>query len=127
MARGDAAGIFTLAVDRGRPVMALGGDLGAPDQVVERNAAVSRDGGSTWSAASPAPLAGAVYGSSAGGASWLRAVVAVAPGGGVFTVDHGVTWHAVEGLSAWAVEFAGGGRTGWAVGGGGRIWRIDWR
>ena len=38
----------------------------------------------------------------------------------------GATWEAIPGVSAWAVEFADGGRAGWAAGGGGRIWKIEW-
>ena len=126
MARGDMAGIFTLAVDGGRPVMALGGDLASRDAIVERNAAATADGGESWTVAAAAPIEGAVYGSAAGGRSWYRVVVAVAPTGAAFTADMGATWEALEGVSAWAVEFANGGRVGWAAGGGGRIWRIVW-
>ena len=126
VARGDMAGIFTLAVDGGRPVMALGGDLASREEVVERNAAVSADAGQSWTVASAAPIAGAVYGSATGGRSWYRVVVAVAPTGAAFTDDMGATWVAIPEVSAWAVEFAEGGRVGWAAGGGGRIWRIEW-
>ncbi|MCY3612471.1 MAG: CehA/McbA family metallohydrolase [Gemmatimonadetes bacterium] len=126
MATGDAAGIFTLAMADGSPVMALGGDLGAPDEVVAANAAVTRDGGRTWTAASPAPIDGAVYGSAVGRWGPYRNIVAVAPPGAAFTADMGETWHPLEELSAWAVEFAPGGRVGWAAGEGGRIWRIEW-
>ena len=126
MATGDAAGIFTLAVADGSPVMALGGDLGAPDEVVAANAAVTQDGGRTWTAASPAPIDGAVYGSAVGRWGPYRNIVAVAPPGAAFTADMGETWQPLEELSAWAVEFAPGGRVGWAAGEGGRIWRIEW-
>ena len=126
MARGDAAGIFTLAVHDGRPVMALGGDLGAPEEVVAKNVAVTGDGGRTWTAAAPAPINGAVYGSAAGGIGANRRVVAVAPLGAAYTADMGRTWNALPDVSAWAVEFAPGGRVAWAAGGGGSIWRIVW-
>ncbi|MDE2678677.1 MAG: CehA/McbA family metallohydrolase [Gemmatimonadota bacterium] len=126
MARGDMAGIFTLAVDGGWPVMALGGDLGSREAVVERNAAVSADGGESWTAAAAAPIEGSVYGSAVGGRTWYRVVVAVAPTGAAFSDDMGATWEAIPDVSAWAVEFADGGRVGWAAGGGGRVWRIEW-
>ncbi len=126
MATGAAAGIFALAVGGGEPVMALGGDLGAADEVVARNAAASRDGGRTWEAATPAPITGAVYGSAVGGAIAQPRVVAVAPTGTVFTADLGASWHQIPGVEAWAVAFANGGRVGWAAGGGGRIWKIAW-
>ena len=126
IATGDAAGIFTLAVDAGAPVMALGGDLNAREEVVAANAAAwaGRDG--RWVATTPAPIAGSVYGSAVGGSSEARRLVAVAPSGAAFTADMGATWYAIPDVSAWAVEFANGGRVGWAAGGGGRIWRIVW-
>ena len=75
----------------------------------------------------PAPINGAVYGSAAGGTGANRWVVAVAPPGAVlYTDDMGKSWKALPDVSAWAVEFAPGGRVGWAAGGGGRIWRIEW-
>ncbi|MDE2980532.1 MAG: CehA/McbA family metallohydrolase [Gemmatimonadota bacterium] len=126
MATGDAAGIFTLALADGSPVVALGGDLGAREEVVAANAAVTRDGGRTWKAASPAPIAAAVYGSAVGRWGPYRNIVAVAPPGAAYTADMGGTWQPLEGVSAWAVEFAPGGRVGWAAGEGGRIWRIEW-
>ena len=126
MARGAAAGVFTLAMDDGRPLMALGGDLGASEEVVAENAAATGDGGRSWTATAPAPINGAVYGSAVGGTGADRRVVAVAPPGGAYTTDTGATWHALPDVSAWAVAFAPGGRVGWAAGGGGRIWRITW-
>lgn len=126
MATGDAAGIFTLALADGSPIMALGGDLGAREEVVAANAAVTRDGGRTWTAASAAPIDGAVYGSAVGRWGPYRNIVAVAPPAAAFTADMGETWQPLEGVSAWAVEFAPGGRVGWAAGEGGKIWRIEW-
>ena len=124
--KGALAGIFTLVVADGRPIMALGGDLDRREEVVAGNAAVTGDAGRTWTLVSPAPINGAVYGSAAGGTGANRWVVAVAPPGGVYTGDMGKSWKALPEVSAWAVEFAPGGRVGWAAGGGGRIWRIEW-
>ena len=124
--KGALAGIFTLVVADGRPIMALGGDLDRREEVVAGNAAVTWDAGRSWTLASPAPINGAVYGSAAGGTGANRWVVAVAPPGAVYTDDMGKSWKALPEVSAWAVEFAPGGRVGWAAGGGGRIWRIEW-
>ncbi len=124
--KGPLAGIFTMVVADGRPIMVLGGDLDRREEVVAGNAAVTGDAGRTWELVSPAPINGAVYGSSAGGIGANRVVVAVAPPGAVYTVDMGRSWRGLPGVSAWAVEFAPGGRVGWAGGGGGRIWRIEW-
>ncbi len=147
LVKGDVAGIFTLAIVPGAaadeggnrpaledtptpsgrpPIMALGGDLDRREEIVAGNAAVSLDGGGTWSPARPAPIKGAVYGNSGGGTGANRWVVAVAPPGAAYTGDMGESWEALPGVSAWAVEFAPGGRVGWAAGGGGRIWRIEW-
>ena len=126
LAKGDVAGIFTLVVADGQPIMALGGDLDRREEVVAANAAVTLDGGRTWGLTNPAPINGAVYGSAAGESGANRRVVAVAPPGAAYTDDMGESWQALSGVSAWAVEFAPGGRVGWAVGGGGRIWRIEW-
>ena len=147
LVKGSVAGIFTLAivpgtaadeggnrpaledtpVPTGQPLMmALGGDLDRSEEVLAGNAAVSLDGGGTWSPASPAPINGAVYGSAGGGTGANRWVVAVAPTGAAYTGDLGGSWEALPGVSAWAVEFAPGGRVGWAAGGRGRIWRIEW-
>ena len=142
LARGDVAGVFTLAVLDGPaarvggdrpiraawpPIMALGGDLDRREEVVAGNAALSLDGGGSWKPVSPAPIAGAVYGSAAGGTGANLWVVAVAPPGAAYTGDMGRSWTVWPEVGAWAVEFAPGGRVGWAAGGGGRIWRIEWR
>ena len=74
--KGALAGIFTMAVADGRPIMVLGGDLDRREEVVGGNAAVTGDGGRSWELVSPAPINGAVYGSAAGGpartGSWWR-------------------------------------------------------
>lgn len=120
VAKGAAAGVFTLAAADGRLAMALGGDLNARDSVTA-NAAVPGAGGQ-WRRTNPAPVPGAVYGSAVA----ENGVVAVGPPGAAYTTDGGAAWHALDGLSAWAVEFAPGGRVGWAAGADGRIWRIEW-
>ena len=124
--KGPLAGIFTMVVADGRPLMVLGGDLDRREEVVAANVAVTGDAGRTWTLATPAPINGAVYGSAAGGTGANRFVVAVAPPGAVYTDDMGRSWKELPGVSAWAVEFAPGGRVGWAAGGAGRIWRIEW-
>ena len=87
--KGALAGIFTLVVADGRPIMALGGDLDRREEVVAGNAAVTWDAGRSWELVSPAPINGAVYGSAAGGTGANRWVVAVAPPGAVYTDDMG--------------------------------------
>ena len=126
IARGELAGVFTLAVAEGALLMALGGDLDRRDSVVADNAAKTVGGHVRWESAAPAPIEGAVYGSDAGclGGEWW--VVAVAPTGAAYAVAPEDRWTPLPGVVAWAVDFAPGGRVGWAAGSGGRIWRLRW-
>ncbi len=120
LAKGALAGVFTLAAAGGRLAMALGGDLDRRDSVTANAAVQGADG--RWRKTVSAPVPGAVYGSAAAG----DRVVAVGPPGAAYTTDAGARWHVLDGVSAWAVEFAPGGRVGWAAGGDGRVWRIEW-
>ena len=125
--KGDVAGAFTLSVDEGTRVMVLGGDLSRADDGdhgIVANATVSPDAGASWRATMRVPLPGAIYGSAFGGPSGSRRILAVSPIGAAYSYDLGESWHPVTGVSAWAVEFAPDGRTGWAVGGDGSIWRL---
>ena len=124
LARGPSAGVYTLAVlsdGKEARVMALGGDYAAED--VLANAAIS-DGGGNWRPVANAPIAGAVYGSTAALVDGREIVLAVSPAGAAYTEDRGESWTALAGVAAWAVEFAPGDRVGWAVGAEGRIWRL---
>lgn len=120
VATGSAAGVFTLAAADGRIAMALGGDLDARESVSANAAVPTADG--QWEPTSSAPVPGAVYGSAVA----ANGVVAVGPPGAAYTTDGGASWHALDGVSAWAVEFAPGRRVGWAAGADGRVWRIEW-
>ena len=120
VAKGTAAGVFTLAAADGRIAMALGGDLDARAPVSANAAVPTADG--RWERTGPAPVPGAVYGSAVA----EHGVLAVGPPGAAYTADEGASWHALDGVSAWAVEFAPGGRVGWAAGANGRVWRIEW-
>lgn len=122
---GSAAGAFTIAIADGELVMALGGDLNAREEVVA-NAAFTPDGGGRWTQATSAPIPGAVYGSTVFVVPEGLRVVAVAPSGAAYTADSGQSWQPLPEVAAWAVAVAPSGRTGWAAGEGGRVWRIDW-
>ena len=120
MATGSMAGAFTIATHQGEPVMILGGDLGRAEDVVPN--AVRPGEGSDWIVArTRAPLAGAVYGSAAVGP---MAVVAFGPQGSAYTPDVGERWMPMPDVQAWAGAWSPGGSLGWAVGTGGRIWRL---
>lgn len=131
VARGPTAGIYSIVADEeatrdeGGWVMALGGDYEA-DEVL-RNAAVSRDGGASWVAAGSAPIPGAIYGSALARSDESAVAVAVSPNGAAYTRDAGSAWIPLTEVRAWAVGFAPSGRVGWAVGAGGRVWRLDFK
>jgi len=139
-----SGGISILFRDRRHGILG-GGDLAAPT-VQQENFARSSDGGKTWTLATPASFPGPLYGLSyvpdrRRGRDHDRdfddddddrddgdrvRIVATGPGGSAWSTDEGDTW---EGLPAdvtgyFAVAFASP-RTGWLVGTGGRILRID--
>jgi photosystem II stability/assembly factor-like uncharacterized protein len=100
-----------------------GGDVAAND-VEQNNVARSSDGGKTWTAATPTPFKGAVY-----GLSYVpderTTVVATGPGGAAWSGDEGETWSQLRGIASyWAVGFAAR-EAGWLVGEGGQILKID--
>jgi hypothetical protein len=59
---GEAAGVATLAFHDEQHGMALGGRLLKPDDLSDSVAAVTSDGGGTWTLVSRPTFAGAVYG-----------------------------------------------------------------
>ena len=100
--------------------MVVGGDYKQESAAVD-NAAVTSDGGKTWTLLK--------------GLSGYRSVVAHRPGakgtwiavgplGADITTDDGKTWKAVPGPGFHAFAFAPSGRAGWGVGEGGAIARL---
>ena len=141
-----AGGGFSIAFRSARHGILAGGDLAAPTGVVVDNFARSSDGGRTWERATPAPIPGAIFtaayaghgrgheddddqgedddGHGHGNSGSIR-VVATAPTGTAWSPDEGRSWKLLEGLTNfWAVDF-GSEQTGWLVGVGGIITRID--
>ena len=136
-----ASGGFSIAFRDSRHGMLVGGDL--ENAGTTENTATSADGGKTWTLAAPTPFPGAAYGMAyvddgAPGHSGLhgsgyghgpyhgdRSVVATGPGGAAYSHDEGGTWTLIPDVTNyWAVAFAGSG-TGWFVGTGGRILKIE--
>ncbi|MFF7728715.1 WD40/YVTN/BNR-like repeat-containing protein [Streptomyces sp. NPDC008001] len=121
---GDPArGVFGLAFRDRAHGLAVGGDYRA-GQPSGRAAAVSGDGGATWTAAARPP------GAYRSGAAWLphsrTTALAVGPAGSDVTTDGGRTWRAFGTGSYDTVDCAPDGGC-WAAGEKGRIGRLTAR
>ncbi len=140
LSAGAAGGGFSIAFRDRRHGIIGGGDLLTPADVRD-NFARSKDGGKTWQLGTRAPIAGAIYGLSY--AQGRRGddddegehegrehgdkvrVVATAPNATAWSDDEGTTWTVLPNVTGyWAVAFANQ-RTGWLVGVGGEILRVD--
>jgi photosystem II stability/assembly factor-like uncharacterized protein len=126
-----------------------GGELATPT-LPSQNFARSRDGGRSWQLATGTPFPGSIYGlayatgrlhdrwdfddddrDSDGDSRWghddrsTATVVATGPSGAAWSPDEGGTWFLLPDVTNyWATAFASA-RTGWLVGTGGRILRVD--
>jgi photosystem II stability/assembly factor-like uncharacterized protein len=146
----SAGGAFSVGFRDARHGYAAGGDLGTTDVV--DNFARSHDGGKTWKLTTRAPIGGAIYGAAYAidkeegwdddnwDWDWDHhsgrghhhgddrdgvKVVVTAPPGTAWSNDEGDTWTTLEGLTNfWAVAFADE-HTGWLVGVGGEITKIE--
>jgi photosystem II stability/assembly factor-like uncharacterized protein len=112
---GPSAGLFSIAFaspDRG---IVVGGDYKAESTAVD-NAAVTTDGGLTWTVIKGlGGFRSAVgYLSAAGGAK--EGVIAVGPGGSDFSSDGGRTWTPLSGPGFHTLSVVRGTRTVWAAG-----------
>lgn len=115
-----SAGIFSIAFRDAQNGMVVGGDYRKEGEAVD-NAAITHDGGATWTKV--AGLGGfrsvvaAIPGEAKG---WL----AVGPSGTDISNDDGKTWTPVTGPGFHAFSFARDSASGWGVGEGGRIGRF---
>lgn len=118
---GAATGVATLAFRDDLHGMALGGRLLKQDDRSDSVAAVTSDGGATWTLVTRPTFSGAVYGAAVvpGGPGY---VVAAGPKGLDWTANDGRSWVSLSGAAYWAVDCTA--RACWAVGPGGRITRI---
>jgi photosystem II stability/assembly factor-like uncharacterized protein len=120
LAKGPAAGTFSVRFRDRSHGIALGGDLGNPTSNLG-NAAWSDDGGSTWDRAAVSPSG---YRS---GSAWLPreadVALAVGPTGSDVTTDAGRTWSSFDTGSFDSVECASDGGC-WAAGERGRVARL---
>jgi photosystem II stability/assembly factor-like uncharacterized protein len=124
-----SAGIFSVAFRDAHHGMVGGGDLDPAAPPFDQTA-TSHDGGKTWTVTPQQPNIGTVFGLSyAADAGKARpkgkTVVVTGPGGAAWTPDEGGSWVTLPGVTNyWGVAF-GSPKTGWLVGTGGRILRVD--
>jgi photosystem II stability/assembly factor-like uncharacterized protein len=119
---GEAAGVATLAFRDEQHGLALGGRIANPDDRSDSVAAVTRDGGETWTRVHRPTFSGAVYGAAAV-PGMPDYVVAAGPKGLGWTADDGGSWTALSGSAYWAVDCSSR-HACWAVGPGGRITHV---
>lgn len=116
-----AAGIFSIAFRDALHGIAVGGDYQKELEAVD-NAAVTSDGGKTWTLAKG--LTGyrsVVAHVPRSKSSWI----AVGPRGADMTSDDGRTWSALPGAGFDTFAFAPNGKIGWGAGARGSIGRLD--
>lgn len=120
---GEGIGIASVAFRDELHGVAMGGSMMDTSSRAD-DIALTTDGGRSWIAAGRAPFPSAIYGASYVPDSRTPTLVAVGPGGAAASFDDGRSWTPVDTAAYWAVAFASNG-TGWAVGPGGRIVRLE--
>jgi photosystem II stability/assembly factor-like uncharacterized protein len=118
----EGAGPQSVSFRDDRNGVALGG--GNTAQATDTLAAVTSDGGRTWSARARPPLARGAWGGVFVPGASPATIVAVGPNGAVYSRDDGVTWTAIDAQNYWSVGFASRA-AGWAVGVQGRITKLS--
>jgi photosystem II stability/assembly factor-like uncharacterized protein len=118
----SASGPQSIAFRDDRHGIALGGGNAA--QAGDALAASTVDGGHTWIARTRPPLRTGVWGGVYVPSTSPPTVVAVGPGGAVYSRDDGASWTVIDSLEYWSVGFASP-RAGWAVGTRGRITKLS--
>lgn len=120
VASSASAGIFSVAFRDPRHGLTLGGDYRKEADAID-NAAVTADGGVTWTKVTGlGGFRSVVAAVPHSRASWI----AVGPQGADWSDDEGRTWAAIAGAGYHAFAFSPTGHVGWGVGEGGRIARL---
>jgi photosystem II stability/assembly factor-like uncharacterized protein len=119
---GDSAGIFSIAFRDARHGVIVGGDY-KKERDASENAAVTNDGGVTWSLVKDHGLSG--YRSVV---VWMPGtshhLLALGPSGGDLSQDGGTTWAPSAGEGFDTLSLAPRSRAGWAAGDQGRIAKL---
>lgn len=121
LARSETAGIFSVHFTNEKNGVIVGGDYKKPDSL-ENNYALSQDGGKTWYVPKerkpPTGFRSCV-------ATWLNGTeisfVTVGPSGTDLSTDLGKSWTRISNEGFNSVQFSPSGKSGWAVGGNGRV------
>jgi len=117
----ESAGIFSIAFRDAAHGIAVGGDYRKESEAVD-NAAVTSDGGRTWTLAKGlSGFRSVVAPIPRSKASWL----AVGPRGADVSHDDGRTWTPLPGAGFHAFSFAPRSRVGWGAGERGTIARLE--
>jgi photosystem II stability/assembly factor-like uncharacterized protein len=116
-----SAGIFSIAFRDALHGIVVGGDYQKEGEAID-NAAITSDGGNTWTLVKGLSGYRSVVAYRRGSkSSWI----AVGPQGADVTDDDGRTWKPLAGPGFHAFSFGPNGRTGWGVGERGSIARLD--
>ena len=123
VATGSSAGIFSIAFRDAQHGIVVGGDYRKEAEAID-NAAITSDGGKTWTLVKGLSGFRSVVAHVPGTAStWI----AVGPQGADHSTDDGRTWAPLSGSSGLhTFSFAKGTRIGWGVGEQGRIMRLTY-
>ena len=117
VASSASSGIFSVAFRDPLHGVTVGGDYRREQEAID-NAAVTADGGLTWTkVAGLGGFRSVVAFVPRSAASWI----AVGPQGADWSDDDGRTWTAIPGDGYHAFSFSPSGRVGWGVGEGGRV------
>ncbi len=120
---GPSAGIYSVAFRDAQHGVIVGGDYAKESEAVD-NAAVTSDGGKTWTLITEHGLRG--FRSVVKHVPGSRATfLAVGPLGADLSTDDGHTWVAVDGPGFDTFSFAPGRMVGWGSGARGAIGRLD--
>jgi hypothetical protein len=103
----------------------VGGDY-KKERDASDNAAVTRDGGATWTLVPPPGLGGFRSGVAHVTGKAGPMFLAVGPSGSDLSESGGRSWRPIESTGFHAVSLAHGTGTGWGVGESGTIARVDW-
>jgi photosystem II stability/assembly factor-like uncharacterized protein len=125
IAANQTSGIYSIAFRDDLHGIVVGGDYAKEREAVD-NAAITSDGGVTWTLVKKRGLSGfrsVVQHVPGTASSWI----AVGPAGSDISEDDGLTWTPIEGPGFHTFAFAPGRKVGWGAGARGGIGKLDLR